>query len=130
MSALDLLLDGLENTIASGSDQQRFTMLQRITDLFIAGSSRYSDDQIELFDDVLMRLTAEIEEKARAKLAQRLAPIPNAPRNTIRSLAFDDAISVAEPVLTKSPSSMTTTSSPMLAARARTTSMPSLSGRR
>jgi uncharacterized protein (DUF2336 family) len=99
MSALDLLLDGLEHTIASGSEQQRFTMLKRITDLFIAGASRYSDDQIELFDDVLMRLAAEIEEKARARLAERLAPIPNAPRNTIRSLAFDDAISVAEPVL-------------------------------
>jgi uncharacterized protein (DUF2336 family) len=99
MSALDLLLDGLENTIASGSEQQRFTMLQRVTDLFVDGSSRYSDDQVQLFDGVLMRLTAEIEEKARARLAERLAPIPNAPRNMIRSLAFDDAIGVAEPVL-------------------------------
>src|SRR3954470_12119848 len=90
MSALDLLLDGLEHTIASGSEQQRFTMLQRITVLFIAGASRYSDDQIELFDDVLMRLAAEIEEKARARLAERLAPIPNAPRHTLPSPALGD----------------------------------------
>ena len=37
--------------------------------------------------------------KARAQLAHRLAVIDKAPPVLIRSLAFDDAIEVAEPVL-------------------------------
>ena len=37
-----------------------------------------------------------------AKLAQRLAPIANAPRNVIHQLASDDDIEVARPVLTRS----------------------------
>jgi len=39
---------------------------------------------------------------ARAKLAQRLAPIINAPANVIHLLASDDDIEVARPVLTRS----------------------------
>ena len=69
----------------------------------MAGSRRYSDDQVALFDDVLLRLAAEIELKARAKLAQRLAWVNNAPPRLIRSLAFDEAIDVARPVLSFSP---------------------------
>lgn len=48
---------------------------------------------------MLRRLAADIEVKARAKLAHRLAEMKNAPPVLIRSLAFDDAIEVAEPVL-------------------------------
>jgi len=49
-----------------------------------------------------MRLVTAIEEKARAKLAHRLAPVANAPSNVIHRLAFDDNIEVARPVLTQS----------------------------
>ena len=42
---------------------------------------------------------ADIEVKARARLARSLAHIDNAPPKLIRSLAFDDEIAVAEPVL-------------------------------
>ncbi len=73
-----------------------------VTDLFIMGSEQYSDDEIALFDDVIIRLAAEIELSARSLLAVRLAPIPNAPPKIIRALAFDDAIEVARPVLVQS----------------------------
>ena len=73
-----------------------------VTDLFIMGSPQYSDDEIALFDDVIIRLAAEIELSARSLLAVRLAPIPNAPPKIIRALAFDDAIEVARPVLVQS----------------------------
>jgi uncharacterized protein (DUF2336 family) len=43
-----------------------------------------------------------IEAKARAKLANRLAPITNAPSNVIHLLAFDDDIEVARPILAQS----------------------------
>src|SRR5262249_6469287 len=96
------LIDDLEDAIASGSSEKRLNSLWRVIDLFMDGASRYSDEQVALFDDVILRLAAEIETKARAKLARRLAPVGNAPVKVIRSLAFDDDSTVACPVLTES----------------------------
>ena len=93
------LLDELVSPVAGATAKHRHKIIDRVTDLFAAGSRSYSDEQISLFDDVLRRLAADIEIKARAKLAHRLAVIDNAPPVLIRSLAFDDAIEVAEPVL-------------------------------
>jgi len=95
------LIDELNSAIATGGEKQRLRLLERITDLFAAGSRGYSSDQIALFDDVLQGLSAEIEVKARARLAHRLAHI-NSPPKLIRSLAFDNDIEVAEPVLVHS----------------------------
>jgi uncharacterized protein (DUF2336 family) len=96
------LLDELEAALASGNINRRIDILTRITDLFISGADRYSEDQIGVFDDVMARLVETIEAKARAKLACRLAPIANAPSNVIQMLAFDDDIEVARPVLVQS----------------------------
>jgi len=97
------LIDELETALTSGSIARRIDILTRITDLFINGADRYSEDQIGVFDEVMARLVNTIEAKARAKLAHRLAPVANAPSNVIRMLAFDDDIDVARPVLTQSP---------------------------
>jgi uncharacterized protein (DUF2336 family) len=102
MSEISTLIDELEDTIASGTAERRLNALKRVTDLFLSGCRTYSEEQVALFDDVLLRLTAEVEIKARARLAERLAPIGNAPRKLIRVLAFDDAIQVAAPVLISS----------------------------
>jgi uncharacterized protein (DUF2336 family) len=96
------LLDELETTLASGSSSRGIAILTSVTDLFINGAQRFSEDQIGVFDDVMARLMVKIEAKARAKLAERLAPIANAPSNVIRLLASDDDIEVARPVLTRS----------------------------
>ena len=77
-------------------------ILQRIADLFAVGSRSYSHEQIALFDDVLEQLSADIEVKARAKLAQYMASMESVPPKMVRSLAFDDAIEVAGPVLVHS----------------------------
>ena len=74
-------------------------MLSRITDLFVGAAERYSEEQVSVLDDVMARLVGTIEAKARAILAQRLAPIANAPSGVIHILAFDDDIDVAQPVL-------------------------------
>ena len=97
------LIDELISSVASGSAQHRLRVLQRITDLFVAGSRSFSGEQIALFDDVLQQLSAEIELKARATLSNRLASMDNAPPKLIRVLAFDNAIEVAAPVLISSP---------------------------
>ncbi len=96
------LLDELEAALTSGTNTRRIEMLTRITDLFVGGATRYSEDQIGLFDDVMARLVHTIEAKARAKLSHRLAPVANAPVNVVTMLAFDDDIEVARPVLTQS----------------------------
>jgi uncharacterized protein (DUF2336 family) len=96
------LIDELEDAIASGAPEKRLNSLWQVLDLFMDGAARYSDEQVALFDDVILRLAAEIEAKARAKLSRRLAPVPNAPAKVIRSLAFDDDSAVAAPVLMRS----------------------------
>ena len=97
------LIEELINSVSTGNAQHRLRVLQRITDLFVSGSRRYSVQQIGLFDDVLQQLSAEVERKARAKLAARLASMDTAPPKLIRALAFDNAIDVAGPVLVNSP---------------------------
>lgn len=96
------IIDELEAALASGTNARRIEMLTRITDLFLGGAPRFSETQTGVFDDVMVRLVSAIEAKARAKLAHRLAPIANAPPNTIHMLAFDDDIEIAAPVLSQS----------------------------
>jgi uncharacterized protein (DUF2336 family) len=93
------LIDELNAVLAVGGAAERKRILERVADLFAAGSRGYSSQQIALFDDVLQKLSVDIEVKARAQLAGRLAHFDNAPPQLIRSLAFDDAIAVAQPVL-------------------------------
>ena len=96
------LLDELQSTLAHGTVARRVETLRRVTDLFINGAVDYSDQQIELFDDVFQCLIEHIETSAKALLSKRLAPIDSAPLGTIRALAFDDLIEVAAPVLSLS----------------------------
>jgi len=100
--AADNLLDELQSALSHGTVARRVETLRRVTDLFINSAVDYSDDQITLFDDVFQCLIQHIEVSAKALLASRLAPISTAPFNTIRTLAFDEAIEVAGPVLTQS----------------------------
>ncbi|HYA30474.1 MAG TPA: DUF2336 domain-containing protein [Acidobacteriota bacterium] len=95
------LISDLENAVATRSAETG-TMLRRVTDLFLINAGHYTADQLELYDGILQVLIAAVEVSARAELAQRLAPIDGVPANTIRTLALDDAIEVAEPVLAQS----------------------------
>ncbi len=95
------LVSDLERAISTRSAEAG-AMLQQITDLFLLNVGHYSAEQLDLYDDVLTELIANVEVAARAKLAQRLAPVNSAPSNAVRSLALDDAIEVAEPILSQS----------------------------
>ena len=96
------LIAEIEGAIASGSSERRVETLRRVTDLFLVRADDYSEIQVDLFDDVISRLAHRIETKAREELANRLAPVGNAPREVVRALARDEAIEVAGPVLTQS----------------------------
>lgn len=96
------LIDELESALGSGNTTRGDRILNAITDLFIGNASRFTPEQIAVFDDVMTRLIGAIEIKARARLSRRLASIANAPGQVIRLLAQDDDIEVAGSVLTES----------------------------
>ena len=102
MTAPITVITEIERAIANGSSQHRAEMLMQIAELFVRNSSRYTDEEIGLFDDIITRLATDIEVSVRSLLAERLAPIANAPVNIMRMLASDDEIKVAYPVLAQS----------------------------
>jgi uncharacterized protein (DUF2336 family) len=102
MTTQNTFLSELEEALANGSADRRARTLRRITDLFLFGSGNFSGDHIVLFDGVFNHLIVNVEQSARQALAERLAGISNAPPSVVRTLAFDDAIEVAGPVLERS----------------------------
>src|SRR5713226_1346092 len=96
------LQDRVMSSKSASTSESLLETLRRVTDLFVNGAVDYSDEQIGLFDDVFQCLTDRIETSAKALLANRLAPIDNAPPSTVRTLAFDDLIEVAAPLLSRS----------------------------
>jgi uncharacterized protein (DUF2336 family) len=96
------LIEKLEQAFAHSDLRQRAETLRRVTDLFVSGAGRFTTEQIELFGEVMSRLVEEIDVSARATFGRRLADIAQAPPRVMRGLALDDAIEVAEPVLSNS----------------------------
>jgi uncharacterized protein (DUF2336 family) len=96
------IMGDLDAALKSGSEARKTEMLARIADVFVADASRYSDDQLRLFDDLMLRLIDAVGSRARIALAVKLAPVGSAPSGAIHALAFDHDIEVAGPVLTQS----------------------------
>jgi uncharacterized protein (DUF2336 family) len=96
------LAEELEAVVASGTAARRSDILSRVTDLFIYDAARYSPDQVRLFGNVMERLARSMGTEARARLAERLAAIDNAPVNVVQMLALDDDAKVAGPLLVQS----------------------------
>jgi len=94
------LIDELEDVLASRHVARRAEILRKVTDLFVLGSGKFSEDQIELFDSVMGKLLENIESAARAQFGSRIARLSDAPRKVVRVLATDSAIEVAGPLLT------------------------------
>jgi uncharacterized protein (DUF2336 family) len=79
------------------------SILRSFTQHFTRVADSISEDEVALFDTVMLAVAQGSSTPDRAALAQTLGPIPNAPRRIVLDLAFDDAIIVAEPVLRASP---------------------------
>ncbi len=102
IGANENLIGQLEQVIAGNDIGHRAEMLRRVTDLFVTGSGKLSEEQIALFDDVMGRLVDHIGISARAAFGHVLAKLPDAPPVVVRRLALDDAIDVAGPILSHS----------------------------
>jgi len=96
------LLVEFEDATAPGSASQRFTVLRRMTDLFLADSAAYTDEHIAAFGTFISVLTDGIERQALIELSNRLAPAARAPDSVIGRLARHDDIEIARPVLEQS----------------------------
>ena len=92
----------LETTLTHGAASQRFTILRRMTDLFLAGKETYSDDHIAIFDSLISRLIEKIEHQALVELSGKLAPVDRAPATVISRLSRHDDITVSGPILEQS----------------------------
>ena len=75
MDATLSLIPELEEVVQHGSREKRTEALQRITALFVNGAGSYNDEHVDVFDEVFGLLIEEIENKARAELSNRLAPV-------------------------------------------------------
>jgi uncharacterized protein (DUF2336 family) len=102
MQAAQSLIAELEISLTKGSSAERSNILRRVTDLFLGAGDVYSDEQIDVFDDVMMHLVRQIEGHALIELSGRLAPVDFAPSRIVNRLARDDNMAVAGPVLEKS----------------------------
>jgi uncharacterized protein (DUF2336 family) len=93
-------LQDLDEAILRGTDETRARALNYAVDLLLSGS--YNAADIATFGDVISRLADEIEVVARAELSNRLARSDRAPIGLVHRFAKDDAIQVAEPMLSQS----------------------------
>lgn len=96
------LISELEDAVRRGSQEKRVTTLRRITDLFLGDKEKLNEEQIQVFDEVLSHLIARMEATFLIELSERLAPVNNAPIKVVNTLARDDEIAIAGPILSLS----------------------------
>jgi uncharacterized protein (DUF2336 family) len=99
MSRAVSIVSEVESALHGASDARRGDVLRRVTDLFVGEAETITAEQTAVFDDVLGRLVSQIEGRALVELSKRLAPIGNAPLETVRALARHDDIEISGPIL-------------------------------
>lgn len=96
------LITELDETLNKIPDARQLVILKRVTDLFLVGAEKYSDEQIAIFDDVICRLIENIGQPALAELSDRLASVDKGPDNALAKLSTSDDLAVSVPALAKS----------------------------
>jgi len=101
-SGAQALIDELDASLADRSNEQRYSMLRQVCDLFLTHAQACQAEQVSVFDDVMIRLMVTVPREALVELSSKLAPVDNAPSNVARRLASDNDMAIAGPMLTKS----------------------------
>jgi uncharacterized protein (DUF2336 family) len=96
------VFDDLDAALQSGSSEKRVAMLRKVTNLFLSEANRLNEEQIGIFDDVLVQLIERIETRTLVEISERLAPVANAPIDLTLNLARHSEIGIARPILTQS----------------------------
>jgi uncharacterized protein (DUF2336 family) len=103
MSLATSLIPELEEIVKHGDPKRRSDATRRIAELFLQGAANFRSDHVALFDSILVDLVPHTEIAARVALAERLSILANAPRALVGQLAHEEEISVAGPLLRRSP---------------------------
>jgi uncharacterized protein (DUF2336 family) len=102
MSSMFSFVSEVEEAIASKDATRRVDTLRRLTGLFVEQEEQLQEGHIEIFDEVILRLSRDLEQRARLELSEKFSDLARAPRKVIRSLAFDLDGAIARPVLERS----------------------------
>jgi uncharacterized protein (DUF2336 family) len=103
MTVAASLVPGLDEIVKQGDPKRCAEAARQISQLFLQGAANFRPDHVELFDGILIGLVPHAELAARADLAERLSMLANAPRALVGQLAREDEISIAGPLLRRSP---------------------------
>jgi uncharacterized protein (DUF2336 family) len=96
-------IPGLDDIVKHGDPKRRSDATRKISELFLAGAAQFRPRHVDLFDGILTGLVPHAEVAARADLADRLSVLGNAPPMLVDLLVREDEISVAGPLLRRSP---------------------------
>jgi uncharacterized protein (DUF2336 family) len=96
------LITELEGPVDGRSQERWAEILRQMTGLFLAEAHRLNEVQMDLFDDVFLRLMKWADAQALALLSDNLSELSAAPRKTVLELASHGDISIAGAVLRKS----------------------------
>lgn len=96
------ITEEFHDRIAALPEERRGEVLDKIVELFIDTPEKYSEYHVAAFDDVILKLIENASDEDRRRVSEILAPIKNAPTETVYNLARDEDIAIARPILTKS----------------------------
>src|SRR5262245_20859107 len=99
MSAADALVIEIREVLDGAPASRRIAVLHNVTDLFLDGAERLTDEQIAIFGAALIAIIEESERDELIELATRLAPIATAPPALMRKLASHHDIKVSGTLL-------------------------------
>ena len=103
MTAATSLIPGLDEIVRHGDPQRRAEAARRIAELFFQDAATLRSNHVDLFDGLLIDLVPHAELAARAELAERMSLLANAPRELVGQLARENEITIAGPLLRRSP---------------------------
>ena len=97
------LIPGLGDVMKTDDPKRKSAAIRQIGQLFVQGAPHFSATHVQLFDQVLTALIVRSDPAARADLAGQIAPLLNAPPDLVSRLVNEDSISIAGPLLGRSP---------------------------
>ena len=97
------LIPGLDEIVKGDDPKRRADAARQIAELFFQGAGAFKAEHVEFFDMVLVGLVPRTEATVRADIAERLSSVANAPRILVGELAREDEITIAGPLLRRSP---------------------------
>jgi uncharacterized protein (DUF2336 family) len=102
MALATSLIPGLDELVRGDDPKRRAEAARQIAELFLQGAGGFRPEHVEFFDGILTGLVPHAELVVRADIAERLAPVANAPRHLVGQLAREDEIAIAGPLLRQS----------------------------